>query len=652
MAQGQDQVAAGCKPGSSMTDQYLKNAQAMRHSAHLAGLDGIRVPRRVLASRAHRIALGFHPASTHTGGEAPLGVLKLLDASTGKACGEWISKRFPIDGPGRGVERFFNTQLAHPLALSAAGTRVLIRDDFAKRGSVVECSLDVELTKVAEAMFGHGKVVATNDGWITLHDDAAERFGAGLNLREKVALPRGVLAWAASTSHDGNALLLPTMSAADFWLVSWDGTKPRRFSAHRGARRDAMPELAVSDSGRWVASRCDRDVVLTRVGDGISWIVTTLEDATYEDLSHAGYVVRSFVPAGLGFIGERLLVCDAAGVREIALEEGHAKAFVSEQGRPGARKPIKAKPAMSFEELMKAARLDALAPALREFHSPAVSIKSKALGKTGWLTPDKSQAPGIGASRFGGWPDLPEGAQWPTWSGRPMAFLAQLDLADLAEVEPAVRLPATGLLSFFLGCGNDTYEKYDDLTRTRYMIDVMVGTEPSQDPGWLVLYTPKGTKLSRIAYTSSPLPELTEPHTIGFTKGGLSLPDEQTAIYAHLPLDDTQRDNYNELVAQLKPEVERFGEQVMGYPSLIQSTPPELMCELAATGRSPWSLPPAGNNAEEAELASDASEWTLLLQLTSNGVFEWGDAGHFYFYGDRRALERGDFSKTWVNFEN
>jgi hypothetical protein len=46
------------------------------------------------------------------------------------------------------------------------------------------------------------------------------------------------------------------------------------------------------------------------------------------------------------------------------------------------------------------------------------------------------------------------------------------------------------------------------------------------------------------------------------------------------------------------------------------------------------------------ELASAAGEWGLLLQLTSNSDagFLWGDAGHFYFYGHRGAMEKGDFT--------
>ncbi len=51
----------------------------------------------------------------------------------------------------------------------------------------------------------------------------------------------------------------------------------------------------------------------------------------------------------------------------------------------------------------------------------------------------------LGASRFGGLPDLPPGAAWPERDGVPMEFVAQFRLADL----PPSELPRTGSLLFF-----------------------------------------------------------------------------------------------------------------------------------------------------------------------------------------------------------
>jgi hypothetical protein len=55
----------------------------------------------------------------------------------------------------------------------------------------------------------------------------------------------------------------------------------------------------------------------------------------------------------------------------------------------------------------------------------------------------------IGGSRLGGRPDLPRGHRWPAVENRPMAFLAQLRLDELAAALPEGGLPRAGLLVVF-----------------------------------------------------------------------------------------------------------------------------------------------------------------------------------------------------------
>jgi len=58
----------------------------------------------------------------------------------------------------------------------------------------------------------------------------------------------------------------------------------------------------------------------------------------------------------------------------------------------------------------------------------------------------------IGATRFGGEPDLSPETSWPKAdSGGHLAFFAQIDLRDLATTAIAGDLPGAGLLSFFAG---------------------------------------------------------------------------------------------------------------------------------------------------------------------------------------------------------
>ena len=86
----------------------------------------------------------------------------------------------------------------------------------------------------------------------------------------------------------------------------------------------------------------------------------------------------------------------------------------------------------------------------------------------------------------------------------------------------------------------------------------------------------------------------------------------------------------------------------MGYPTMIQFTRPE--CYLEAND---YRIP-GEDDPGFAAFVESASEWLLLLQLTSdpNPEFTWGDGGHFYFYVRRDALLARDFSGVRVFFEN
>ncbi|MOA07893.1 hypothetical protein D3C78_1276230 [compost metagenome] len=61
-------------------------------------------------------------------------------------------------------------------------------------------------------------------------------------------------------------------------------------------------------------------------------------------------------------------------------------------------------------------------------------------------------------SRIGGDPDLPTNEEWPLNSdGTPMTFLAQLRLSELVPHDVSTRLPAQGMLYFFVGVDEPAY---------------------------------------------------------------------------------------------------------------------------------------------------------------------------------------------------
>ena len=643
-AQGQGDLARSGKPGSSLAGHYAENERAMSHAAVLAQHDTIWLPRRAAATRSGRVVLGFECTSPAEP-SAARSVLRLIDLRAGRVLLEAAEPR---------------TRLAQFHAVSQDATRVL-----GWRSSAVGAPLVVVERRLEEglpeevALPGNRSTVylARHGGWIGISDAGGfvAETGSGRILHD-FKVPPGCNGFRAACSPDGRWVVLPGERGA-VWLLDLNdpgNVRTRRFDPHRGFPRGAVLEVAISDNGDWLATRAGEDLVATHPAGGVSWSLARIADQVLSEPSHGGWVVKSHLPAAFALVGTRLVLADGTGLRAVDLGEPPVggRAFVSEKGRAGARMPVRAPAGAAFEALMKAARLSPVAASIRPHHAPSVLLRTRPSKKTGWLIPPQPKAPTLGASRFGGWPDLPEGEAWPQWQGRPMGFVAQIDLADAHAIQPALGLPKDGLLLFFIGCAADTFEPAGD-PRRHYLLDVMLGTEPSHRGGWRVMYVAAHSPLRRQTWTSLPLPEPFAPCELRFAKGGKSLPDEQTVAYARLPLDATQRDDYNDLIAQLGPDDNPRACQLSGHPNLIQGTPPELMCELASRGESPWRVPQP-TDADYEDVMDAASQWGLLLQLTGNADagFEWGDGGHFYFYGRRTAMAEGNFEDVWVAYEN
>lgn len=55
-----------------------------------------------------------------------------------------------------------------------------------------------------------------------------------------------------------------------------------------------------------------------------------------------------------------------------------------------------------------------------------------------------------GASKFGGFPDLPPDLDWPSTAGKPLTFAAQFNLVEIHQADRMNSLPDRGMLYFFV----------------------------------------------------------------------------------------------------------------------------------------------------------------------------------------------------------
>jgi uncharacterized protein YwqG len=620
---------------------YAQQAEKARQPAQF-------VPRSCLASRNGIVVLGF-------------------DCEDDQSRRDYVRKVVDVNNQSVIKETSYSgyvhcKMILHPAALSSDGKSFVycdtsrptdikyVADQVLKQRSLFKKSRKQPLVGVKP----EASVVSNEHGRVAVDEKQVHVYGHDPVVPERTwPAPKGVFNWTLKASF-GSSLIAFSGDKGVIKLLDTNTGQCRVFYPHKGCKRDDMAVVTLSDDGRWMASKvCSKkQLMVTDLDSGQSWQVANLEEQLVIEDSQETYQIRSLIPPAFAFIGHQLLISEGRSVSSIDYDASELKdsSFVAEQGQSGAQKPLNINRQSSLETIIKKAGLDSAAQQLNRFHSPALKINSKASKKAGWHQPGKPGAPALGSSRLGGWPDLPVGHKWPQWHDRPMSFLAQINLSEVHAVNPAVRLPATGLLLFFMGCDVETCED-DTFGFETYIVDLQLGSELSDREGWQVIYVADGEGLQRMVFEGTIKPQLFQPCQVKFQVVSKSLPDEQTVVYDHLKLSDNQRDHYNEVLDLVA--VDNWDNQLMGYPELIQSTPPELYCAGVLSGRQAFAFPDP--DSEECQLLEEqAGDWTLLLQLSSddNPDFLWGDGGHLYFYGQRDQMAIGEFNETWLYFEN
>lgn len=239
----------------------------------------------------------------------------------------------------------------------------------------------------------------------------------------------------------------------------------------------------------------------------------------------------------------------------------------------------------------------------------------------------------VGASKFGGAPDLPRGLRWPTWVRRdaqpsgllrrkpetPLPFVAQLDLAAVAEVDAGTGLPADGLLLFFA--------------------DVLggVGLYPEDRDGFRLLWVEPGTPLERRGMEGFPSGRFTPRRDVSIPYIGAPRLD-----LAGIDVLDEEADALDELWEAANAEATH---QLLGHGSFVQHS----IEETAVQALHGCFSGPRFDHERWRQVEHEAADWRLLLQIDSDdrlGVM-WGDVGQLQFAIRRDALARPRSEDAW-----
>ena len=224
-----------------------------------------------------------------------------------------------------------------------------------------------------------------------------------------------------------------------------------------------------------------------------------------------------------------------------------------------------------------------------------------------------------GASKIGGTPDLPPNTPWPVHSsGKPLAFLAQMNLSEAAKALPLAPLPQTGVLQVFSVYG----WQVEDCT------DPQLPDGPETGDWTRILYHPESNSL---APRAMPADLNSFPAAAVEFIPIISMPNHpQEPAVAALGLSDDQLQR----VGSLCESFDEIESHRLGYPATHQ---------LLGYAHYEQDLPEFD---EEPPLR-------MLFQLASDDhpAMYWGDGGYLYFWSLPELIGKNDFSQITTDYQ-
>jgi len=277
-----------------------------------------------------------------------------------------------------------------------------------------------------------------------------------------------------------------------------------------------------------------------------------------------------------------------------------------------------------WRALLKENRLSQFEGALAKLVRPAVQLTTRKV-------PAAELA--IGQSRIGGVPDLPAGYRWPEYKGKHLAFIAEVNLGEVARVMPGGPLPKQGHLWFFYAWDQEHW-----------------GFDP-KDAGSAVVHYEADAQLARRALPGD-IPDQGRfgACAVTFTAYG-DIPDGGDERNPTRKSDDATQDRYGEMrgrVASAGPT----SHKLLGYPEPIQN-PMEIECAMTSNGVYMGDAVRREDDPRFKKLAAAKYDWKLLMQVDSDDAANmmWGDVGRLYFWIRDQDLAARRFDKAWMIFQ-
>jgi uncharacterized protein YwqG len=244
-------------------------------------------------------------------------------------------------------------------------------------------------------------------------------------------------------------------------------------------------------------------------------------------------------------------------------------------------------------DLINAAQLTHHADSILSLVKPSIRISVAAI---------EEELP-VGVSKLGGTPDLPPEWEWVEIDGKPLEFIGQIRLEEVAPFDVQSLLPKSGILYFFVVEFESQYTT-KQLCQTHY-------------------YDGELSNLRRTRYPAS-LKDWSrwKPVKLSFDTES-TIPDPLSRMFEEF-MEEKDSDAFYEQLYKTGIRGE-YNHRMLGHPDLIQ----------------PHSI-------------LDSNEVELLLQVDTDGDIEafngrtmmWGDTGVLYYTIPREALKQKAFNQT------
>jgi len=246
----------------------------------------------------------------------------------------------------------------------------------------------------------------------------------------------------------------------------------------------------------------------------------------------------------------------------------------------------------------------------------------------------------MGESKIGGMPHLPKDFVWPQFNGKPLAFLAQINLAEITKYDKARLLPARGILYFFHEGGEEVW-----------------GFDPKDKGGFCVKYhagSPDDLAATEFPQTLDDYSRF-PPCKLKFAQKK-SYPSWEDCNASDFPYIHQGKSDYCEPILDVfldgdEDEDDGGFHKLLGYPDLVQG---DIFLEAQLVTNGLYCGDETGyNDPRAAELEKNVSEWMLLFQIDSddNADMMWGDCGRIYFTIKKSDLKNLNFDAVWSSFQ-